>query len=88
MTGKMLKTAFFLFLMLCGSFRMALTEDLNVQWIKEFGSPGADYCQGIACDPAGNICITGYTESSLGGNRHIGGADLFISKYDASGQEL
>jgi hypothetical protein len=71
MTGKFVKTAFFLLLMSFGMSSMALTEDLNVQWVKEFGSSGPDYSQGIACDPAGNICLTGYTEASLGGNRHI-----------------
>lgn len=88
MISKLVKTAFFLLLMSGGSFQVALTEDLNVQWIKEFGSSGPDYLQGIACDPAGNICITGYTETSLAGNRHIGGADIFVAKYDATGQEL
>ena len=88
MINKLVKAAFFLLLMSFSSHRMALTEDLNVQWIKEFGSPGPDYIQGIVCDPAGNICITGYTESSLSGNRHIGGVDMFVAKYDANGREL
>ncbi|MDD5259661.1 MAG: SBBP repeat-containing protein [bacterium] len=88
MAGKLAKTAFFLLLMLLGLSTAALTEDLNVQWIKEFGSPGLDNLQGIACDPAGNICITGFTEAALGGNRHIGGTDMFVAKYDADGREL
>lgn len=88
MTGKIIKTAFFLLLMSFGLNQMASTEDLNVQWIKEFGSKGPDFCQGMTCDPEGNIIVTGYTEGTLGKNRHIGGADILIAKYSAAGEEL
>ncbi len=88
MNSKFAKTAFFLLLMLLGLSAAALTEDLNVQWIKEFGSSGLDNLQGIACDPSGNVCITGFTEAALSGNSHSGGTDMFVAKYDAAGREL
>ncbi|MDD5492671.1 MAG: SBBP repeat-containing protein [bacterium] len=88
MNGKFAKAAFFLLFMMLGTTLMAVAEDLNVQWIKEFGSSGPDYCQGIACDPAGNILVTGYTEGALSGNRHYGEADMFVAKYNTAGQEL
>ncbi len=88
MISKTIKTAFFLLLMSFGLSQMALTEDLNVQWIKEFGSNGPDYCKSMTCDPEGNICITGYTEGTLGDNRHAGGADMLVAKYSAAGEEL
>lgn len=88
MISKISKAAFFLLLMSFGLYQVALTEDLNVQWIKEFGSNGPDFCQGITCDPEGNICVTGYTEEALGENRHIGGADILVAKYSVAGEEL
>jgi len=61
----------------------------NMQWVKQAGGNGDDIAQGIALDNSGNICVTGYFEStghfesdSLISN---GGSDIFIAKYDSSG---
>jgi hypothetical protein len=40
---------------------------------------------GIDLDPTGNVYITGVTTIGLDGNTSQGGADIFISKYDATG---
>ena len=34
-------------------------------WAKAAGGTNNDYCEGIAADSAGNICITGYYKSSM-----------------------
>lgn len=65
------------------------------QWSTYYGGTEIERCQGIACDPAGNSYLTGYTLSSsgiatpaahqatFGGG--IGGADAFLVKFDRSG---
>lgn len=59
----------------------------NQQWIKQLGSSGNDVPQGIAVDSVGNIYIAGYTEGSLGGAHQGGVYDIFLGKYDASGNQ-
>lgn len=67
----------------------------NVLWAKSSGGLYDDRGASISTDASGNIFITGYFESasiSFGTttltNANITKADIFIAKYDASGNEL
>ena len=60
-------------------------------WIKDFtssASNGQAYPSGLAVDAQGNLFTTGYTYGTFGGasrQNSNGYADLFISKFDSSG---
>lgn len=59
----------------------------NVVWTRQFGSSGLDFAYGVAVDAAGNIYTAGYTSGALPGQTSLGGADLFVRKYDHLGNE-
>ncbi len=66
------------------------------QWAKGMGGTGNDWGQSITTDAAGNVYTTGFFEgtadfdpgSGVFNLTAAGGADLFISKLDASGNFL
>lgn len=60
----------------------------NVVWTRQFGSPGADWADGVAVDPAGNSHAAGRTSGALAGQTSAGGVDAFVRKYDAVGAEV
>jgi len=60
----------------------------NKLWSRLLTSDGNDWGRGIAADPAGNIYVTGATMGSLDGNINSGGIDIFLAKFDASGNKL
>jgi len=53
-------------------------------WTRQFGSGGWDTAWGVAVDTSTNIYVVGETSSST----TVGFSDVFIRKYDASGNEL
>jgi hypothetical protein len=55
----------------------------NLQWTRQLGSAGGDVGESVSADQLGNIYLTGWTTGSLGASS--GGADVFIAKYDSSG---
>jgi hypothetical protein len=57
----------------------------NLQWVTLLGTPADEWGNGIALDASGNVYITGYTDGNLDGQTNAGGDDIFIAKYDASG---
>ncbi len=66
----------------------------NVLWAKSGGGTNRDLPYGICTDSRGNVCVTGYFQSSslsFGGITHINGSDnpgerdIFIVKYDTNG---
>jgi hypothetical protein len=57
----------------------------NRLWLRQRGSSEREFAYGVAADPAGNIYVTGYTGAGLDGNANIGGWDVFLTKFDASG---
>lgn len=71
----------------------------NLIWVKQAGSIQYEYVYGLELDNSGNIYVSGIFGSSLNpqtysmsfGNLTVngfGGADLFIAKYDSSGNVI
>jgi len=65
----------------------------NVIWAKGAGGVDDEYSNSLSTDSLGNIYVTGYyTSASLtfGASTitNLGGQDIFIAKYDASGNAL
>lgn len=57
-------------------------------WIKQIGSDSPDSQSGLALDLDGNAYITGTTSGSFDQNTTIGYGDLFIVKYNTSGNKV
>jgi len=57
-------------------------------WIKQFGSASSDTANGVSIDGNGNIYVTGYTYGDFSGNNNLGVWDAFITKYNASGNQV
>ncbi|MFH1654017.1 MAG: SBBP repeat-containing protein [Pseudomonadota bacterium] len=57
-------------------------------WTKQVGSISDDRANSVAIDKSGNIYVTGYTEGSLNGNSNAGSKDIFLIKYDSSGNKI
>ncbi|MEJ2140932.1 MAG: SBBP repeat-containing protein [Gammaproteobacteria bacterium] len=56
-------------------------------WIKQAGTSTNEYGNDIVVDSNGNSYITGHTNGDLAGTGNAGGRDIFIAKYDASGNQ-
>jgi hypothetical protein len=56
-------------------------------WVVQFGSSSFDYVDGVDVDAAGDIYVLGHTGGTLPGSPiiNLGGGDLFLLKFDASG---
>ncbi len=54
----------------------------------QIGTPGIDFARGVAVDASGNIYVTGATEGNLNGNTSAGLLDIFLTKFNSSGQRL
>jgi len=61
-----------------------------VSWrgTQQFGTAFSDIGQGIARDSSANIYITGSTGGSLDGNTSFGQLDIFLTKFDSTGNRL
>ena len=60
----------------------------NKIFTKQFGSASSDYGTALACDSADNIYLTGITDGSLPGQASAGNIDMFLAKYDTSGNNI
>ena len=61
----------------------------NKLWTRLLGVTGAyTYAYGITSDLNGNVYTTGFTEGNLDGKTLTGIVDLFVVKYDPSGNKL
>ncbi len=56
-------------------------------WSRLVGAANYDFGHGVAVDPVGNVVFGGPTQSSLGG-QSAGLFDVFVGKYDSSGNQL
>jgi pimeloyl-ACP methyl ester carboxylesterase len=60
----------------------------NELWTRQFGSGGADFASGVSVDANGNVLVVGSTLGALPGHSNAGVYDVFVRKYDTSGNEL
>ena len=80
-------------LLSCLAFLLTLTpaaSSINAaitpthEWTRQLGTNSDDRSFGVSADGLGNVYISGRTQGSLGGP-NAGSNDVFVSKYDASG---
>jgi hypothetical protein len=74
-------------------FVVKFTSSGNIVWAKNSGGPGNEAALGITTDNAANVYLTGYfsTSFSFASDSLINsgtGSNLFIVKYDSSGNAL
>lgn len=63
--------------------RASAAGKVNYTWAEQFGTPLSDYSQALDAD--GNIYAVGATAGALPGEISAGKFDVFIRKYDSSG---
>ena len=66
-------------------FTMKFDAAGTKQWTKLLGTAANEEATAVAVDASGNVYITGYTDGNLDGQTNAGGDDIFIAKYDTSG---
>jgi hypothetical protein len=69
-------------------FVIKIDGDGNTLWSRQMGTPADDYAVGVSVDRAGNSYVAGVTLGDLDGNASAGGSDLFVIKFDSSGNKL
>jgi LruC domain-containing protein len=57
------------------------------QWTRLLGTSADDMGNAVSVDTNGNVYITGETAGAIDGQSHIAYNDVFITKYDASGNK-
>jgi hypothetical protein len=57
------------------------------QWTQQSGTSVNDYGFGVTVDSLGNIYVTGNTYGGLDGNTNSGDSDIFLMKYNSSGNK-
>ena len=60
----------------------------NWQWTRLWGSTADEDVTGVVVDGSGNVYIAGETTGQLDGNANQGAWDVFLVKYDTSGNRL
>jgi len=73
-------------------FIAKFTDQGDFIWAKHFGSLKTDYISAITVDNTGNLVISGqfYDDFQIGDSSFysIGGADIYIAKFDPAGEML
>jgi len=67
-------------------FLMKFDKDLKWIWTRQRGTPLDDFGNAMSVDSNDNIFVTGATSGNLDGQRHVGGHDIFLMKFDLDGQ--
>jgi len=68
-------------------FLSKLDTSGSLLWTRQWGTIGNDEANALAIDEAENIYVTGRTGESLDGNMRKGRDDIFLSKFNASGEK-
>jgi uncharacterized repeat protein (TIGR01451 family) len=58
----------------------------QIEWTRQFGSPGEDAASAVAAAPSA-IYVAGGADGALPGQTNAGGVDAFVRKYDTGGNE-
>lgn len=61
------------------------TEGQAWSGVPQRGTVATDSARAVAVDGSGNVYLAGSTLGGLDGNLNLGGEDLFLGKYDATG---
>lgn len=64
-----------------------LKDKAEEKYIVQVGTDGIDISQDTAVDAFGNIYVVGSTSGSLGGP-NAGSSDIWVAKYDSSGNQI
>ena len=57
----------------------------SISWVKQFGTSSDDFSNYLSIDSSENIYIVGTTTGKLNENNNLGGDDIFLIKFDNSG---
>ncbi len=60
----------------------------NKLWTRQVGTPMEETAFGACVDVNGYVYLSGFTSGGLDGNVNAGGADIFVAKYDGSGNNV
>ena len=63
------------------------TESATKQWTRLFGTTKHDAGNGVAVDSSGNIYVTGESYGNFDNQTNSGSADMFLIKYNSSGNK-
>jgi len=55
-------------------------------WVRQVATDLSDSVEAVAVGMDGHVYITGLTAGGLDGSNNVGGSDIYVSKYDTSGQ--
>lgn len=69
-------------------FLYSFDKSGNKRWSYQGGTANDDYGYGLALDSSKNIFLLGMTMGNLDGNITAGLADIFLSKFDPSGNRI
>jgi hypothetical protein len=70
------------------AFLVKMDSNGSSLWSRQLGGSGIDEAWGVAVDAMGSAFITGRTATGLDGNIHVGHEDVFLTKYDSSGNKV
>lgn len=69
-------------------FLMKFDASGNKQWTSVWGKTSfSDYFYGMTMDSGGNIYVAGSSLGNFDGYANVGGEDIFITKFDSSGNK-
>ena len=68
-------------------FLVKFYDNGTKQWTQQLGTSSTDYGNAVAVDSSDNIYVTGTTNGGLDNNTHFGANDIFLVKYNSSGEK-
>ncbi|HEY3346831.1 MAG TPA: C1 family peptidase, partial [Nitrospirota bacterium] len=63
-------------------------RDGNKVWSRQMGTVSGEMALSVDTDPAGNICVIGWSFGDLDGNACHGATDMVFLKFDTNGNKL